>query len=79
MKPSLVVHGGGEVEVVGVVRGDSDLDAARPLLHEAVDADLEELVVLERPVRHDDAVVELVVGPPTLASPVVFRARVIAI
>ena len=54
---------------------DSDLDAARPLLHEAVDADLEELVVPERPVRHDDAVVELVVRPPPLGRPVVFQTQ----
>ena len=45
----LVCHGGGKVEVVWVVRRDADLDAARPLLHQTVDADLEELVVLQRP------------------------------
>ena len=61
----LVGHGGGEVEVVRVVGGDSDLDAARPLLDEAVDPDLEELAVLERAVRHRHAVVELEAGLDT--------------
>ena len=65
----LVGHGGGEVEVVWVVGGDPDLDAARPLLDEAVDPDLEELAVLERAVRHRHAVVELVVRPPALGGP----------
>ena len=50
--------------------GDSDLDAARPLLDEAVDPDLEELSVLERAVRHRHAVVELVVRPAALGGPV---------
>ena len=56
--------------------GDSDLDAARPLLDEAVDPDLEELAVLERAVRHRHAVVELVVRPPALGGPAVgFRSK----
>ena len=72
----LVGHGGGEVEVVRVVGGDSDLDAARPLLDEAVDPDLEELAVLERAVRHRHAVVELVVRPPALGGPAMgFRSK----
>ena len=72
----LVGHGRGEVEVVRVVGGDSDLDAARPLLDEAVDPDLEELAVLERAVRHRHAVVELVVRPPALGGPAVgFRSK----
>ena len=42
-----------------------------PLFDEPVDPDFKELVVFERSVRHDDAVVELVVGPTALGRPVV--------
>lgn len=46
---------------------------AAPLVHQPVDPDLEELVVPDGPVRHDDAVVELVEGAATLR-----RAAVVA-
>lgn len=71
--------------------GDPHLDAARPLVNQAVDAYLKQLVVLKGPgkiqintfklkqfifwgkipMRHDHAVVELVVGPPPLSGAVV--------
>lgn len=53
------------------MRTDPDLDAAGPFLHQAIDPNLEEFVVSERPVGHDDTVVELVVRSPSLARPVV--------
>lgn len=42
------------------MRGDADLDGARPLVHHLVDADLEHLVGAQRPVAQDHAVVEVV-------------------
>ena len=57
-----VGHGGREIQAVGGVSCDADLNRAGPLGDHFVQADLEYLVRLEKPVCHNDSKVEVVNG-----------------
>lgn len=63
-----VGHGGGQLEVGGVVGGDADLDGASPLVHHLVDANLEHLPVPQGPAAQHHAVVEVVGGTEGIAK-----------
>ena len=63
----------GSASISGGRGGRTNLDGAGPLVDEAVDAQLEELVGPQRPRRHDDAVVELVQRPAPLRRPLAGR------
>lgn len=42
------------------MRGDTDFNGARPLIHHLVDTDLEHLVRAQRPAAQDHAVIEVI-------------------
>lgn len=59
---SQVGHGGGQLQVRGVVGGDANLDGASPLVHHLVNAHLKDLAVAQGAVAQDHAVVEIIRG-----------------